>query len=148
MHIIILRRIVAVHLNAQEMFSLQRISIGVLAESKATSGDTTLVACYMYAMEPPCVDSCAATVCNPRYLRPFILYKPNPFPAILQCTTLSSTTSTMLSKTYPIALKKLSSLIAFLLLSRMALVNPLLASPACFAPSTLPSPPGRSTLCS
>jgi hypothetical protein len=36
----------------------------------------------------------------------------------------------------------------FLLLSRIAFVKPPLASPAFLAPSKLPSPPGRSTLCS
>jgi hypothetical protein len=53
-----------------------------------------------------------------------------------------------LQQTYPIALKKLSSLIPFLLFSLIALVNPSLTRPASFAASNPPSPPGKSTLCS
>lgn len=49
---------------------------------------------------------------------------------------------------YRIALKKLSSLIALLLFTLIALVKSSLAFPATMAPSTLPSPAGRSMLCS
>lgn len=49
---------------------------------------------------------------------------------------------------YPIAFKKLSVLIFFLRFSLIAFVNPSLACPASFAPSNVPSPPGKSTVCS
>lgn len=58
------------------------------------------------------------------------------------------TNTTNPNPNYLIALKKLSSLILLLLLSRIALVNSCLASSASKFPFTVPSPAGKSTVCS
>lgn len=79
---------------------------------------------------PPCLTFTAVTILNSRHLSHY------------HCDVCG------IQGDYLMALKKLSSLIALLLLFLMAFVSSSLACPASSAPSNVPSPPGRSMLCS